>query len=324
MLAYSGKGRFVVEPTDLNELIHEIAQMLGVSISKKAQLRIRCASELPRVEADPSQLRQLVMNLLVNASDALGDQSGVVSIATSVRRCDRAELSQMWLDENLPVGRYVCLEVEDQGCGMDAEALGRIFDPFFTTKFTGRGLGLAVVLGIVRGHKGAIRVRSTPGKGTIFQVLLPVLEQPPSHATPGREPAQLWTGGGRVLLVDDEEMVRTVGEQMLTRLGFSVVTAPDGHAALELVRANLAGPVAERFVCVLLDLTMPRMDGEETCRALGRLRPNLPVVLSSGYSEQEVLRRFEGLCLAGFAQKPYVLKTLREAMRQALEKTRAA
>jgi CheY-like chemotaxis protein len=298
--------------------------MLEVSISKKAQLRIRYAAELPRVEADPSQLRQLVMNLLVNASDALGDQSGVVSISTSVRRCDRAELSKMWLDEKLPEGRYVCLEVEDQGSGMDAETLGRIFDPFFTTKFTGRGLGLAVVLGIVRGHQGAIRVRRTPGQGTSFQVLLPVLEKPVSSTMPERQLPEVWTGVGRVLLVDDEEMVRSVGELMLTRLGFPVVTAPDGHAAVELVRENLADPAADRFVCVLLDLTMPRMDGEETCRALARLRPDLPVVLSSGYSEQEVLRRFEGLRLAGFAQKPYVLQTLRETMRRALEQTQPA
>ncbi|MDY0061923.1 MAG: PAS domain S-box protein [Myxococcota bacterium] len=319
MLAYSGRGRFVVEPTDLNAVIREIAGMLAVSISKKAELRICCAAALPLIQADPSQLRQVVMNLIFNASDALGEQSGVIDITTSLRQCDRATLARTYLDEQLPEGPYVCLEVTDTGCGMDPETLARVFDPFFTTKFTGRGLGLAVVLGIVRGHRGALQVGSSPGQGTRFQVLLPVPAQEAGQPEQVPTVSSSWRGGGTVLLVDDEEMVRAIGEQMLVRLGFSVVTAPDGRAALELIRKDIQRPAAERFVCVLLDLTMPRLDGEETLRAVRQLTTDLPVVLSSGYSEQEVRRRFGGLSLAGFVQKPYLLESLRTVLREAIE-----
>ena len=177
MLAYSGKGNFVVEAIDLNRLVEEMGHMLEVSISKKAVLRYNLAQPLPAVEADATQIRQIIMNLVINASEAIGDKSGVIAITTGCLECDEAYLQDVWLTDPIPTGLYVFLEVADTGCGMDEETLAKIFDPFFTTKFTGRGLGMAAVLGIVRGHKGAIKVYSEPGKGSTFKVLLPASRQ---------------------------------------------------------------------------------------------------------------------------------------------------
>jgi len=313
MLAYSGKGRFVVQPIDLGEVVREMAHMLDVSISKKAVLKYNLAPDLPTVEADASQMRQIIMNLIVNASEAIGDKSGVIAVSTGAVRMDREDHSEAWLNEPLPEGLYVCLEVVDTGCGMDEQTRLRIFDPFFTTKFTGRGLGLAAVLGIVRGHKGAIRVSSEPGKGTTFKVLLPASAKPVESLSNDTGRPSSWRGSGTVLLVDDEETVRSLGKVMLERLGFRAMTAGDGHEALELFRNH-----KDEIVCVILDLTMPRMDGAETFRELRRLRPDVRVIMSSGYNEQEVSQQFVGKGLAGFIQKPYQLKTMAEKIREVL------
>jgi len=315
LLAYSGKGRFIIGPVDINDLVREMAHLLDVSISKKALLRYNFASGLPAVMADASQIRQIVMNLIVNASEALEEKSGAIVITTGVMQCDRDYLKSMHLDEDLPDGLYVYFEVSDTGCGMDAETRDRIFDPFFTTKFTGRGLGLAAVLGIVRGHNGAIKVYSEPGRGTTFKVLLPAVETP---AACGHEPHAVtggaWRGSGTILLVDDEPTVRALGTRILQRAGFEVITARDGREAVDLFRAQ-----PDTIVCVLLDLTMPRLGGEDAYRELRRIRPDVCVVLSSGYNEQEVSQRFAGKKLAGFIQKPYRAAVLLETIRRALE-----
>ncbi len=309
MLAYSGKGRFVVDRYDLSEIVREMAQMLEVSVSKKASLRYLFAEELPPVEADATQMRQIIMNLITNASEALGDESGVISVATGVMECDRAYLSESYLDDKLPEGWYVYLEVSDTGCGMDAETRSRIFDPFFTTKFTGRGLGLAAVLGIVRGHKGAIKVYSEPGKGTAFKILLPALEWKPGDRPRIAEQSAAPRGGGTILLVDDDAYVRDVGSKMLERLGFQVLTAANGREGLDVFRRRGA-----QIDCVILDLTMPEMGGEEAFRELRRLRSDVCVILSSGYNEQDVVQRFVGKGLAGFVQKPYTVAKLGEIL----------
>jgi len=309
MLAYSGKGKFVLEHIHLNKLLEDMLHMLQVSISKKAVLRLNLLPDLPTVEADTTQIRQIVMNLVINASEAIGDRSGVIAITTGSMDCDDNYLKSVWLVENLPAGRYVYLEVADSGCGMDRETMSKIFDPFFTTKFTGRGLGMAAVLGIVRGHKGVIKVYSEPGKGTTFKILLPASGRPVERAN-DTVPADDWKGSGTVLLVDDEESVRAIGVEMIRELGFRVITANDGKEALEMIRAFPEITVA------ILDLTMPHMDGEQCFREIRQLAPNVRVIMSSGYNEQDVTQRFLGKGLAGFIQKPYRLSVLMDALRQ--------
>ncbi len=308
MLAYSGKGKFVVENLDLNILLEEMLHMLDVSISKKAILRLNPYTPLPPVEADATQMRQIIMNLVINASEAIGDRSGVIAITTGCMDCDRGYLKNVWLDENINEGLYVYLEIADTGCGMDKETLSRIFDPFFTTKFTGRGLGMAAVLGIVRSHKGAIKVYSEPNKGTSFKILLPASGKPAelfNHDSHHDD----WQGSGTVLLVDDEETVRGIGAEMLKELGFTTITANDGREAVEIFKAT------PDIALVILDLTMPHLDGEQCFRELRQLKPDVKVIMSSGYNEQEVTRRFVGKGLAGFIQKPYKLSVLKEAIR---------
>jgi PAS domain S-box-containing protein len=312
LLAYSGKGRFVVEPVSLTEVVDSITQLIKVSVSKRASLRYELSNDLPAVEADVTQLRQIVLNLVVNASEAIGSENGTITVYTGSMDCDREYLKSAYIDDDLPAGTYVFLEVADTGCGMEPETLKRLFDPFFTTKFTGRGLGLAATLGIVRGHRGTVKVYSEPSRGATFKVLLPATDR---DCLRRPEAAQTrWRGSGKVLLVDDEETVRTIGKRMLETMGFDVLLASDGQAGLEAFRAH-----AEEIVLVLLDMTMPRMSGTEAYRELRRVRPDVAVILISGYNEQEATSRFAGKGLAGFVQKPFVLETVRQAVRSALE-----
>jgi two-component system cell cycle sensor histidine kinase/response regulator CckA len=312
MLAYSGKGRFEVEPLDVSRLIGDMAQLLRVSVAKKANLRFELQPDLPTVAADATQLRQIMLNLVVNASDSLGGGSGSITIATGAMQCDRGYLRSAYLHEDLPEGRYVFIEVADTGCGMDEETRLRIFDPFFTTKFAGRGLGLAATLGIVRGHNGTIKLYSEPRVGTTFKVLLPAVT-PPAVSSRQTAVAAQWQGGGVVLLVDDERTVRTIGAKMLERLGFEVLLAEDGLVGVEKYREH-----ADRIDVVILDMTMPGLSGEEAFGELRRLRPDVRVLLTSGYNEQEATSRFIGKGLAGFLQKPFQLSTLREKLFQIL------
>jgi len=314
MLAYSGRGRFTSEAIDLNEAVDEMGHMLEVSISKKALLRYNFASNLPAIDADATQIRQIIMNLVINASDAIGEKSGIISISTGAIQCDRDYLSETWLNERLPAGLYVYVEVADTGCGMDAQTLPRIFDPFFTTKFTGRGLGLAAVLGIVRSHKGAIKVYSEMGRGTTFKVLFPALERPADRADGQSGAGAEWRGSGMVLLADDEETIRTLGSRMLERLGFSVITAENGSEAVEIFKKR-----PDEITCVILDLTMPRMDGEETFREMRRIRKDVRIIMSSGYNEQEITQRFAGKGIAGFIQKPYQMADLAARLKTILK-----
>ncbi len=313
MLAYSGKGHFIIKPINLSELVREMSHMLSISISKKAVLRQHLADNLPSVEADATQIRQVIMNLIINASEAIGDRSGVISVATDLVVCDEQYLQSRPCREPFQGGRCVCLEVKDTGCGMAPNIQERIFDPFFTTKFTGRGLGLAAVLGIVRGHNGTIDVSSEPGKGTTFRVFLPALDEPAQSIHELTPMTTRWQGAGTVLLVDDEDNIRSLGRRMLERLGFDVLTAGNGLEALKIFRTHEA-PIR----CVLLDLTMPHMDGEETFLELQRINPDVCVIMSSGYDELEIVNRFDGKGLAGFIQKPYRSANLTAVLRRVL------
>jgi two-component system cell cycle sensor histidine kinase/response regulator CckA len=305
MLAYSGKGQFVVERLDINALITEMNHILEVSISKKAVMRLRLAEDLPLFEGDATQIRQIIMNLVINASESIGDENGVIAITTGTMDCDQAYLSKIWLYDKLAAGTYIYLEIADTGCGMDSDTISKIFDPFFTTKFTGRGLGLAAVLGIIRGHRGAINLYSEPGKGTSFEVYLPAKQKITSISTQEFTPFKLCMGSGTILLVDDEETILTLGKDMLEDLGYRVLTAENGVVALEVFKDH-----KEEIVCVILDLSMPRLNGEQTFRELQRIDQNVQVILSSGYNELETTRNFVGTGLAGFIQKPYNLVEL--------------
>ena len=309
MLAYSGKGRFVVKSIDLTNVVGETIHMMEVTLEKKAKLKVSLMDGLPSIDADVSQIRQLVMNLVTNAFEALGDSNGTISVNTGFRMCDEFDLKTPFIEDTPATGKYIFLEVSDSGSGIDREVQPKIFDPFFSTKFTGRGLGLPAVLGIVRGHGGVINVKSRKGYGSTFTVLFPVSTRQIVEET--ARPTPQWQGEGTVLLVDDELRVRTIGARMLERLGFRVVTACDGLEALHILQYN-----AEKFVLVILDLTMPRLNGEDTYHEIRNRDYQLPVILSSGYNEQEVVQRFSGKGLSGFIQKPYQLNQLERKLRE--------
>ena len=313
MLAYSGKGRFVVKAHDFNALVQELTDLVKASIGKKVVLRFSFEEGLPLVEADEAQIQQVILNLVTNASDAIGDEEGEVRIATSSRHLDKAHLAEVLPGQGLRPSLYVVLEVADTGSGMAPEVLSRIFDPFFTSKPKGHGLGLSAILGILKGHQAGLKVSSKPGVGTTFQLFFPAASGLALKAEP---PTRATTAGfsGLVLLVDDEEAILDVTRRALERLGFEVETASDG---LEAVEKFSRRPGAYRVA--LLDLTMPRMNGRDCFKALRNLRPDLSVLLCSGYSEQESVKAFLGEGLAGFIQKPYTLTTLKNALSDVLK-----
>jgi len=316
MLAYSGKGKFVVRALNLSGMVEEITHLLEVSLDKGVVVKYSLAESLPLVEADEAQIQQLIMNLVTNANEAIGQKSGVISIVTGIMHADSSYLLDCYGDNPEP-GRYAYVEVNDTGCGMDAETREKIFDPFFTTKFTGRGLGMSAVLGIVRGHHGALKLYSEVGKGSSFKFLLPVsnlatveqAEQVSLHDT--------WCGHGLMLVVDDEETVRETAIMMLEDMGFTTIAAENGVQALELYRKH-----ADEVVGVLMDLTMPKMGGEECFRELRRINPDIKVVLSSGYNEQDAIQHFTGKRLAAFIQKPVSPDRLRAVMHKVMGESR--
>jgi PAS domain S-box-containing protein len=314
MLAYAGQGNLVVEPVGLNEVVDEMLRMLGLSIARSAQLECHLDPRLPPVQADVTQIRQVVMNLIVNASDAMEERSGNITVSTGVCHCTREYLSESSASLDCPEGRYVFFEVRDDGCGMAPDVRARIFDPFFTTKSMGRGLGMAATLGIVRGHQGGINIQSVAGKGTTIRVVLPVLESGAKPALAVEPAITEWRGQGLVLVVDDDGIVREVAEQMLHIMGFEVLKAVDGREALRICRRERG-----RIVCILLDLAMPVMDGVQAYTELRRIDPDVKVLLSSGFSAQEVEERFRGKGLAGFIQKPYELEALQAKLREVLD-----
>jgi PAS domain S-box-containing protein len=309
MLAYSGRGRFIIETFDVSALLEEMVHLLKASVSKKAALSLHTDATLPGVRGDATQIRQVVMNLVINASEAIGDAAGVIDVSTGTCRCSATDLRDARSVGEPADGVYVCIEVRDTGCGMDEATLDRLFDPFFTTKFAGRGLGMAAVLGIVQGHNGVLTVDSRTGAGSRFRVLLPAAEsdQVPEPATDREVPAA--KPGGRVLLVDDEDTIRELGQQMLECIGLEVVTASDGREALSVYERE-----RDAIDLVLLDLTMPHMDGGETLHELRRIDPDVRVVMSSGYSTHEMEARFADRGLLGIIQKPYSLAELRQRL----------
>jgi PAS domain S-box-containing protein len=282
LLAYSGKGRHYMQRLELSGVVARTRPLIEAAVPKKITVELQLAEDLPRIDADANQLQQVVLNLVSNAAEAIGENTGTIAIATG-------------LEESA-----VYIEVRDTGCGMDAETKARIFDPFFTTKFTGRGLGLAAVAGIARGHKGAIRVQSEPGQGSTFRLYIPAAEEPVA-TSPASLPA---AGGDTVLVVDDEEMVRRIAQTALSLHGYRVILANNGLEAIRQARSH------PEIGLVLLDLTMPVMGGEEAISAIRQTLPGAKVIVSTGYDHREAANRFREAQVAGYLQKPYTSRQL--------------
>jgi two-component system cell cycle sensor histidine kinase/response regulator CckA len=301
MLAYSGRGKFTIAPINLSHLIEDVTRLIATLISKKATLQLNLDPDLPPIEGDSAQLRQVLINLLTNASDALCERPGTIQVTTGAQEVDEGELVSVLPDRSLPAGTYVFIQVTDTGCGMDEGTVQRIFDPFFTTKFTGRGLGLAAVQGIVRGHHGTLQVESEPGRGATFRVLFPAAGRTIPDATGTETVAENeWCPEGSVLVVDDEPAVRALACQILERAGLAVMTAVDGYDAVNTFEAH-----SGEIDAVLLDLTMPGLDGGEVFQRLVQTKPDIKVILCSGYDVQDVNSMLAPHSPAGFLRKPY-------------------
>jgi len=316
MLAYSGRGRFVVKAQNLNLNVREMVHLLQVAVSKKAELRLDLHAHLPTIMAEAAQVQQVIMNLVTNASDALGTEAGAIRVATYPERVDAAAVHRDFANQGLAPGEYVVLEVRDSGCGMAADVLERIFDPFFTTKSAGRGLGLSALLGILRGHQAGIRIKSEPGRGSTFQVLFPACGEVAEEGPP-TEPRLQARLEGTVLLVDDEAIILESTGRALESMGLKVEVARDGVEGLERFRSM--GPALS---LVLMDLSMPRMDGATAFLAMRAERPEVPVLLSSGYDSEEPGQDLMARGLAGFIQKPYRLQELAAAVSAAIGRGR--
>jgi PAS domain S-box-containing protein len=320
MLAYSGKGAFVVRHLDLSAEVREMATLLQTAISKQATLVWELAAGLPPVNADATQIRQVAMNLITNASDALGEAAGTITLRTGVLSPEAVHDAQLGSsvlngDSADSAGPYVYLEVTDTGSGMTPDTLQRIFDPFFSTKYAGRGLGLAAVMGIVQSHRGLIRIRTAPAKGTSFRVLFPAVPgSVASQETPTAARSD-WRGEGTVLIVDDEEGIRDVADRILQDFGFQTLLATDGREALDLMERN-----ASQITAVLMDLSMPHMGGQEALRRLRESSPDLPVIMMSGYTEESVALQFSDTNpgITAFLQKPFLAEDLIGVIRQAM------
>lgn len=310
MLDYSGRSEPQKTLVNINGIIRETAVMLGVSVSRKTTLQYNLGTDIPSVFADPVQLQQVFMNLITNASEALENKTGTVVLSTSLELCRCGELANSYVNDSLPTGYYVVIKVQDTGCGMAADTVSRIFDPFFTTKFTGRGLGLAAVLGVIRAHLGAVSVSSEVGKGSQFTIYLPASGKGSSIREASEEEAGT-TGTGSVLVVDDEETVRLVTGKMLIRLGYRVEYACNGREAVDIFSRS-----PEKFVCVLLDLTMPVMDGIEASRKIREISPEAKIVVSSGFTRDAIMKEFSDISLVGVLHKPYSLNDISHIMKK--------
>jgi PAS domain S-box-containing protein len=330
LLAYAGKGRFFLQPVDLCRLVNELVPLIRATIPRKVAVRLELAADSPCVRGDASQLQQLLMNLVINGAEAIGDAVGTVTVRLQSEELVAESAAREFPGYELLAGHYVRIHVEDTGCGMDQATAAQIFDPFFTTKFTGRGLGLAAALGIVRGHRGGIAIRTAPGQGSRFSVVLPVgaaatlpravpgdgaVTGAPSPATGGSaasDPSALTarpTGNGLVLFADDEAAVRRVGLAALERLGYEVLVAEDGGRAVEMALSS-----ARLLRLAILDLTMPELGGDEVAKRLRAAWPSLPIVVMSGYGEPEALVRLAGVTVHGFLSKPFTDKQLEHAV----------
>ncbi len=314
LLAYSGKGQFQLQRLNVSKLVAQITKLVHAAIPRTVNVHLDLADNLPAVLADSAQMQQIIMNLVINAAESIdAERGGTVMVRTAIQYVEPGSIKAAIEAEDLKPGRYICLEVRDNGCGMTEEVMSRIFDPFFTTKFLGRGLGLAAVMGIIRGHHGALSVRSKVGAGSTFQVLLPAINEPVKAPEP-RIRRKL-NGTGLILVVDDEETVQKTARVALESVGYKVVVAGNGSEGVGMHRN-----MADQISLVLLDLAMPVMGGEEAFQKMKLARPDVKVILSSGYDETDVVSRFEGQGIDGFIQKPYTANALAQKVQDVLLK----
>lgn len=319
MLVYTGKTSLVVSSINLSAVVKEMGSLLDVSISKKVSIRYCLAENVPLIRGDISQIRQVAMNLITNASEAIGDRSGVIAISIHSVELKTGELERTFPPGGLPAGMYVRLEVSDTGDGMNEETMQKIFDPLFTTKITGRGLGLASLLNVVQRHNGAVDVRSEVGRGTVFRIYFPVEEQ---VGEPGSQEtlavAGEWRGYGTALVADDEEAIRNITAALLERLGFRVILAADGFETVDLY-AEHAGDIS----LLLIDLNMPRLNGIEAILRIRHINPKVPVLFMSGYPREQVMERFGQQPHTDFIRKPFQSDELLAGIRNVMEARRS-
>jgi two-component system cell cycle sensor histidine kinase/response regulator CckA len=299
MLAYAGRGKFVIEPVSINEIVRDTSKLIETSIAKETKIEFNLRDDIPSVRADSTQLRQVVMNLVINAVESLGADGGRVAVSTGVLHASRAMLDAAILGHERNAGTYVFLEVSDTGCGIQPDHMRRIFEPFFSTKFTGRGLGLAAVLGIVRSHDGSLSVSSDPGTGTTFRILLPPSTQPAADRI--EEPGSPFvSSAGTILVIDDERFVREAAVSILGKSGCTIESASGGQEGISIFEGN-----PDRYDVVLLDLTMPGMHGVEVLTHIRAIRPKQPVIVMSGFTADEAAHRFDGEVPDAFLEKPF-------------------
>ena len=314
LLAYSGQGPVLIEPLSVSRLVEEMGQLLEGAVSGKAALIYDLADDLPAVEADTAQFSQVVMNLITNATEAVREGAGRITLRTGIIEAEKVERRYIVGNFELTAGIYVFFEVVDDGCGMDAETQSKIFDPFFTTKFTGRGLGLAAAAGIVRSHDGFIEIDSEVGRGTRFRVLFPAIERVAVAADKWATAIEDWRGSGTVLVVDDDDGVRELVDATLSRVGLTVLLARDGREGVDLFRRH-----SDEIRAVVLDRTMPDIGGEDAFDEIRRIRSDARIMLISGYSEERAAWHFIDKGLDAFLHKPFETRVLLEKVRRMIE-----
>lgn len=316
MLAYSGRGRFIVESININDLILEMNSFLEASISKKVKLCYDFHKDLPLIKGDATQFRQVVMNIIINASESIEKRKGQIKITTNIVDIDEKIIKKMTVNNGIIPGEYISLEISDNGRGMDESSIKQIFDPFFTTKFTGRGLGLAAVLGIIKGHNGALTLTSKKECGTTFTIYLPITKTAKTPSVKNETPNFVKNGEKlKILIIDDEDYIRTLTTRMLEIAGHESFTAEDGKKGIAIFKKKNSS-----LSCVILDLTMPDMDGEEVLKELKLINPDVPVIISSGYSPEDITRKFKAEEISGFLQKPYQFLELLDKIGEAMIK----
>jgi CheY-like chemotaxis protein len=315
MLVYAGKAQLLPSKLDMTALVEEMVNMLKASIRKNVVIKLLPSTGMPSIIADASQVRQIAMNLIINASEAISATQGkiLVSLAKTAITVEQPHIDH--LGNVITPGEYICLEVTDNGCGMDGETKRRLFEPFYTTKFTGRGLGMSAVLGIIKAHNGALQLFSLPGQGTTFKVYLPVQKTDSfvEESLQTESPVK-WQGSGTILLVEDEPQVIKIGSLLLNSLGFSVIEASNGNEALKLYQKNAA-----YITFVMTDVGMPGMDGYELSRRLKRLNSVLPIIITSGFGDADVTSHIPREEIAGILNKPYNLPQLRDMVKGVVE-----